>query len=1366
MAAYNPDEFSRVALSQEYSVMTRLGTTAEVIATWDGDLLREPRVCVPIDVQALVVPRTGAAGTEGVPLVGPLSPGSGTGEGGGLDGAAAHDAVTGPPPFAPPQPRKPGVHLHWAMPDSLLRGALADPTGTARPPADGPSGEGGGLGMAALPDRWLVLRLLAPADGAGPAVARGWVLDAATGRSWDLPAWTGDAAAGADQVAGTPSVPPEGLTGAAGGTLTWTAGYDAAARRFAFHDPGEDLAADVTLGGALPGGPEGERATYLVLGWWSHEELDPLDEIRGTAGLDRRLAELGWRLQPGADTAAPPPPDAPSIAVEQPAIGALALEDLGLNVAGPYAGSQSTFAAGLIAGGVNESVQYVAPRKPPRPEASTLLHGCVVGVPVTGDVEARVGAAELRPKPETTATALGEHLFDALGALTASRTAARLGTTGESADTALAVIERLVAAFVRHDLHLLADPAGAAQIDAGLHAGGFTSVESGEAAAVDRLVDGRVTPPPRGRRIGSVASVKGIKGTRAAQYAEATKAAKVEFGTGITRAAAKVFLEAGTAETVAKTTAGPRGAPSGRPATGAPPATPTATPQVREEERPAPPRWVPNDPYLAIVGAGRSLRHGGDGRWTSEGVLQVRHPSQLDLDFPGALTGPDVLPSLPSGAIPGEASDLAREALLISPHLGSWLASRAAAVAGDGGVMLGPLRARIDAEHLLRYDASGAYSTKAGFAAVSGPVTDAIWRQGDADPFAAAVTQALRDHSLFAGVDPSPVGVTAWAQPWAPMWLEYDVEVSSGGVAAVPDWALGQTDYGPREGTDPSAGPAVATVTARVPLSSGTASALGEAVATYLADENKRDRAGVGEVDDATQAQLSGLAAVAGSPDLLGATLDGIRRVLLGLPARAVRAKAADGTVVPLAPDGLPHLLTAGEVRVRRARILDTFGRVLPLDPAAVVVPRRLAATAAMQPSQGRMLRPPRYSAPARVQLRLVGAAGREPADAVDARVDDVDPGGMVNPVAGFLLPDHVDESLEVFDTGGTALGELLVTGQAGPDGGGVVWEPAPGRPVPVDAPPAEGLAPEQAALAAFAAGLVAADADARAGGRLGAGSESALSALLRAVDTTLWSVDTVAGAGSAQVAAIVGRPVAVVRAVLEFDVADDLDTLTLDAEGRAARAAAYAELAQAAVTVRLGEMTRPDDGLLAWFLDDDFTHARVVDKVVAELAREAGRGKGHLVAWGETPTDPAVEPITHPYLVAEDEIELRLGVPRMVTLLMLSGAAVHVTSGVTPRTSVRLQRSWFASGLDRLVPSIRVGPVLVDPGDVRLPLVAALGEQQTLTTREGPLGWRDDPLLAATSSAMLPDRATELREGWVRVTPASQEPGDTEAQP
>ena len=1361
MNAYSPDQMQKLQSTEEYSLVGRLGLSEGVLSTWDDELLREPRVCVPIDVQALVVPAGDEAGSSGVPLVGPLSPGRAP-----ADGVAAHDAVTGPAPFAAAVAREPGVHLHWAMPDALLRGVLADPTESAAAAVTGgPRADGGGLNLAPLPDRWLVLRLLAPVAGT-TAVQTGWVLDAGTGRAWPLASWTGALdAPGAVEVAGTATVPPAGLTGTAGGTLTWTAGYDAALGRFAFHDPLTDLATDPTLGGSLAGGPEGGRATYVVVGWWSRPDLDPLDEVRGSNALDRRLAALGWRREP-------PAPQAPETEVTVPTeygvVGKVALSDVGTKTAVRFgtsstqvaADTAATFAPGLLGGGtfgrvegrIDGPVRWVAPQQPPRPEASTLLHGAVVGVPVLAQgLAARVRAADLRPQPGSAEIALGEHLYDAVGALTARSAAARLGVTG---DADLAVVERLFTAFVQHAVQRVTEPGGAAEIDADVHAEGFATVAAGETGTTDRLLDGQVAVPGRGRRVGHVSTGVGQHPITLAEGATKYLAtAALIASEGVSQTAHRASARTPYAKSMhseGASFAASSSAPSAAPGAAAP-----APPRARTEDRPAPARYVPADPYLAVRGAGRSLRHGGDGAWSTNGTLLVRHASQLVPAYEGVLAGSAVLPTLASGAVPAEATAIAREALLLSAHLLDWLARCAARRAGStSDMVVKAYRNRFDAEHLLRYDSSGAYSTRAGTASVSEPIVDAVWRPGDVDAEAVRIVSALREHSTLAGVEPSPVGITAWAQPWAPMWLEFTVEVCSTGVSAATTagWQLGQTDLEPTAGNDPATAPVVRTCTARVPLTTGTATAVGGAVARYVNDEVQRDGRGIGEIDDTMASRLTMLAGVAGSADLLGATLDGVRQRLLGLPPRTVREKSAEGVATPQAPDALPHLLAAGQVRVTAARLLDAFGRVLDLDPATAAVPTRLRVDTA----PGAVRRPPRFSAPARVRLRLVGSAALSAGDAVDARVDEVDPTGTVNPVAGFLLPDHVDESLEVFATDGTPLGELLVTGAAGPDGGGVVWEPAPGRPVPVDAAPSVGLAPEQAPVAAVAAGMVAADARTRDGGRAAPGADSALSALLRAIDTTLWTVDPIAGAGSAELAAIVGRPIAVVRAVIEVDVADDLGSLALDAgdgpTGRLGRGREYAALAQVEVPVRLGEITRPDDGLLAWFVDDDYSRVHLVDAAVADLAREAGPGRGHLGAYGQTPVEPAIDPITHPYIDPNSELVLRPGIPRVLTLLMAPGAAVHVTSGVVPRSRTALSRSWFAPGLDTLVPSIRVGPVLVDPGDVRLPLVAALGEHQLLTTREGPLGWRDDAILAAGSSALLPDRATILREGWIRV--------------
>ncbi len=116
--------------------------------------------------------------------------------------------------------------------------------------------------------------------------------------------------------------------------------------------------------------------------------------------------------------------------------------------------------------------------------------------------------------------------------------------------------------------------------------------------------------------------------------------------------------------------------------------------------------------------------------------------------------------------------------------------------------------------------------------------------------------------------------------------------------------------------------------------------------------------------------------------------------------------------------------------------MVDAFGRLLDLDPAGTVVPERVAVPGA----QAAMLRTPRITAPARCRLRLVGAETTDPAAPADAVVDEVDAGRQVSPVIGFLLPNHVDEGVQVFGADGGPLGELITE----PTGGGVVWEPAP----------------------------------------------------------------------------------------------------------------------------------------------------------------------------------------------------------------------------------------------------------------------------------------------------------------------------------
>ena len=335
-----------------------------------------------------------------------------------------------------------------------------------------------------------------------------------------------------------------------------------------------------------------------------------------------------------------------------------------------------------------------------------------------------------------------------------------------------------------------------------------------------------------------------------------------------------------------------------------------------------------------------------------------------------------------------------------------------------------------------------------------------------------------------------------------------------------------------------------------------------------------------------------------------------------------------------------------------------------------------------------------------------------------------------------------------------------------------MLWEIAAGREGPADAGPHHGLAPAQKALGDFAAALVAADAAARQGAPLGEGQEreSALSALLRAIDTTLWTVDSFASLGSEHVAGLVGRPVAVVRAQLRLELRPPVDVDLSNAQHAQEWAQAEQDAQRHAFPVRIGELTRSDDGVLGFFVDDDYSRFRLVDKVIAATAAEGGRSRGQLGVFEQSAGMPPARAITHPYIAGTDEADtlmLHIGQTVTLTILMHPAGKATLTSGVLPRKALALARDWVGPGLAAIAPSLRTGPVLVETdldteGQVRLPKVSVFGKDQNFLWRDTPATWRTDAILAATQTALLPDSPAELREGWIRVAPTHPEGGKT----
>jgi hypothetical protein len=763
------------------------------------------------------------------------------------------------------------------------------------------------------------------------------------------------------------------------------------------------------------------------------------------------------------------------------------------------------------------------------------------------------------------------------------------------------------------------------------------------------------------------------------------------------------------------------------------------------------PRWfAPGEPAVVVQGLRRSLKHGGDGRFTPDGTLvcrlsgftvtalsaQLGEGTQRALVQPGALLeSPFAHPSLPP-----DCFDLLGETVLLDP--GSARAASLTTLPPLGG----PDTQTVD--ELTR----------------NFMVEQTVW-WALRDPL--VNPEALLLRSGIAGSLPSPLAVTPPTAVWAPRHLDWEVEVfpTPGGLA---EWQLGELDYGPRTGPGPSDdvfdndAPGTGVVLrGRSLLTGGVAqrtAQAGQAAIELVAVSGSTVLGGDpshifvpaapdgGGVSSGTQTVAQAFVAALRNMDVMAATLDGVHARLRDEPTGQWVGSDAPP---PLDPD--PHApgLIAGSMRPTRLRLVDTFGQVVDLLGSGPDEPAAAAEALTSRPTTvpdhpGLVALTPRFAAPSRLMFRFVDAG--DLANAVPTTpLEDADE--SVRPVAGFLLPDHLDGALEVFDASGTALGQLLPaldgTGRA-------VWEVAPGRPTGAGDLPSDVIA--DPALGAVADGLV------RWGDHDGTTSqdesEGALSALLRMIDSTLWTTDPFGHTGDEHGALLTGHPIVVLRAVLRLDVDDPLDP---------------DDVYTTPVPVRLGALAHWQDGLLGFYVGDAVDHVRSTGAAASAMARPVGPGQGYLgpaaqigafhqsfaadVAPGQSPATP----VTHPYVVDDPVVRVWPGVEVPVTLLVVPHAVVHATSGLVPRKDLGMRRQWVADGLSRLAPAFRFGPVLVDPRSIRMPVAADLAGTWTWNHRADVATWSDDPVVNATDDALMSAKVAVAEEGWLTLHPLTE---------
>lgn len=1297
---------SSAITSATFALAAAHNITPRTIATWNPFLVRTPRVLVPIHLDVMMVRQDGESWANC--LMSTPDPNAGVQQ--------RRDLL--PAPFselATPRPR--GAYLHWALPDALTSGT-----------SDGSTGN-----FPVIPDRWLVLRLSPSLRIASRRAVDGWVIRSGdkTPTVTPLDQWL--------ETGPSPDAVKGSLTALGNGDPAWAAYYDNVVNRLAFYDN-------------LSGVESGPLA-YVVCGWYSNPSDDPLGDpnTHSLSDFDAEMNKLLWHIDDGefneafsqmaqrvkaANLVGLQTLEYSGVAVSpQPAVRANAVPvktafNPGLVQTAVGSTPAPLDASGHPVGGSYTSNGVWWPQ-------GSFYHGCVVGIGWPGVGWPGVPNGILGQAPQTAGTAAGE--FG--GPPPASAMDVAVGNTITEALSALVARvnnspqeAEILEAYLLGALSEVDKADGQAQVDALLHSSSFATRDGGfvtdqiQQPPMPDLAPAKPTPvtPDPGVFANQQHSVTPLTGfTGSAVLSNTIGLAQAIHNSAPDRVREATIIKGRISDVIGVVF----------PVVAPPVVQPAKTIQV---QRSLPRYFQPADPVVLVQGGARSFKHGEDGRYSPDGklicrltgfcVTELACMASSGQPIRPSITGDDVLErGVENGSVPYECEDILREIVLVDPGT----ALHAAQATGATGATVTSVANRFMVEQTVWW----------------------ATRDPRFDP------APLIAHSGFTGTLPSPIAVNLPVRPWNPIHLDWEIEYvpSAGGPA---DWTLDEIDYVTQ--TSPGANGII--LFGRAHLTAGAASTAAQAVRTAL--QQAASSAGTGPLPvhgperaysnlaftmlDHLDSMTTLLAAnpsagtVNRSPldDIISALddMDVLTGAMDNFHTRLRGGLTGDGLTVPQ-PPGSPVpspfiCVRAGFLKIHRLRLVDGFGQFVDLAGSSDqkdVDPNQVITTgpAAVPNAPGIAALPPRFTSPARLWFRYL-----------ESTDDTKDATATSSPVCGYVLPNHLDGALEFFDDQGSNLGEVRPDPQAG-----IVWDEAPGNPATVGTDPARAIPnPKLAGIAQALIQWGLSDA------MVPDGREDALSAFLRIVDSTLWSVDPFGHTGDEHLSFLVGHPVAVMRARVHLEVEEPVSPDQINT---------------ARFPLRLGALTHWQDGLLGYFVNDDYTTLYCADAAAAGFAREVGPNRGFLQQINLVPdfyqqfsndlganVTEGNSPVNHPYVDTSGLVWIAPNQDYLLTLLVEPQCVVHATTGLLPRKEIGMRRDWVAPALAQISPTFRFGPLLVDPKRIRMPVANEIKGTWSWDHRADVSTWAEDPVINSTGDAIIPPDPSEGTEGWLKLGP------------
>ncbi len=449
--------------------------------------------------------------------------------------------------------------------------------------------------------------------------------------------------------------------------------------------------------------------------------------------------------------------------------------------------------------------------------------------------------------------------------------------------------------------------------------------------------------------------------------------------------------------------------------------------------------------------------------------------------------------------------------------------------------------------------------------------------------------------------------------------------------------------------------------------------------------------------------------------------------------------------------------LRAGFMEMQRMKIVDVFGQVLqtntngqntdgPLEAISAIPVKPVASDTI---NANKVYLPPRLVVPSRLWFRWLSAEHNNEVNGISADFVEMNTHPSTSPVFGWVLPNHLDNSLFFYQSDGSAIGSL------GIEHGTLMYRTRVGNSDNLDNILSEDIGVEGSPsvnphLANFL-------------WYLNGKTPAFLEDMMAAIANSDQFINPANHAQNASLSVLIGRPLALTRAIIGLETEGNLLPLNQSDEPPAANISSpwaddinngrtdymdrmttsSASLGELTFPIRLGDLTNLDDGLVGYLIES--SDPMPYDIFYAPAAT-AGQQNGVEVP-------------------AFDSLQKQLNaVPDVLTLLVDPRANVHATVGVLPVEELGIPFDQYSKGMQSLEMTFFTMPVLNERQQLTVPLPKENGYLWSWVKPEntGSVNLKDQ---AANGNAVWDFSPQTAIEGWLRLTPDNTTPG-TDPEP